>query len=326
MIAYEHLAEADQIRALEPVAVDGAARLGIETVRTSLAYHGHNTTYRVTDPHGEDYAIRVLTNSVSGPDQLEAQHAWMHALGRDTPLRVPEPVRGSDGASFAVVPDSPLGRDAVVVATRWLPGRAVADPSPEQAHALGAAMATMHAHATRWQAPEGFTALDDPLAGNPDALTKAPLPAADVAVLVDAITDAREALAAISTPAPVPIHRDLHGGNLTWHQGQLAVFDFDDAGLGSPALDLAISTYYLRDKPGDPESAMRAGYRTVAPVPDVGDDTLQTLLASRQLHLANAVLLSTTASLRADAFGYLHTALARLRHWRSTGRFTTAVR
>ena len=57
--------------------------------------------------------------------------------------------------------------------------------------------------------------------------------------------------------APIVLHADLHGGNLKWHGGRLAVFDLDDAGFGVPALDLAISTFYLRAADPAVEAALR---------------------------------------------------------------------
>lgn len=69
----------------------------------------------------------------------------------------------------------------------------------------------------------------------------------------------------------IPLHADLHGGNLKWRRGvstsstdgevrearpavgldQRAERSIlDDAGYGPPALDLAISAYYLRDDEG----------------------------------------------------------------------------
>ena len=120
---------------------------------------------------------------------------------------------------------------------------------------------------------------------------------------------------------PIVLHADLHGGNLKWHEGRLAVFDLDDAGFGVPALDLAISTFYLRG--GDPvaEEALRRGYSEVRSLPLVSDAQFEALVAARQLLLANSLLMSSTASLRAEATAYLDVTVGRLRRWFATGRF-----
>ena len=98
---------------------------------------------------------------------------------------------------------------------------------------------------------------------------------------------------------PIVLHADLHGGNLKWHRGRLAVFDLDDAGFGVPALDLAISTFYLRAGAPGVEEALRQGYAEVRDLPDVSDEQFEALVAARQLLLANSLLASSTASLRA---------------------------
>jgi len=49
---------------------------------------------------------------------------------------------------------------------------------------------------------------------------------------------------------------------------------------------------------------------------------VESLVAARQLLLANSLLASSTASLRAEATDYLDVTVERLRGWTSTGRFT----
>jgi Ser/Thr protein kinase RdoA (MazF antagonist) len=120
---------------------------------------------------------------------------------------------------------------------------------------------------------------------------------------------------------PIVLHADLHGGNLKWHAGRLAVFDLDDAGFGVPALDLAISTFYLRDEDPAIERALRAGYAEVRALPEVSVEQFEALVAARQLLLANSLLMSSTASLRAEATAYLDVTAQRLRGWLDTGRF-----
>ena len=124
-------------------------------------------------------------------------------------------------------------------------------------------------------------------------------------------------------PRPIVLHADLHGGNLKWHEGRLAVFDLDDAGLGVPALDLAISTFYLRSaNRRASRQALREGYAQVRDLPDVSDEQFEALVAARQLLLANSLLASSTPSLRAEATDYLDVTVERLRGWLSTGRFS----
>lgn len=330
-MTYADLDADSQVELLRPVAAEGARQLGLEAADLALVSHAYNTTFRLTTPQGEVVAVRVLTNSDSTTAQLAAQHAWMHALARDTAIAVPDPVLGPDGQDHAVVASAEVGRDVVVVAASWLPGDDVGtDLSEEQAHTLGATMARMHEHAERWHPPEGASlpVYDDPLFGAEDVLSSSPLPDGGAELVLGALADARAAYAAIGEADLIPIHADLHGGNLKWHEGRLAVFDFDDSGLGTPVLDLAISAFYLRgwSASGDAaEAAMRAGYASVRPLPDVDEATFETLVAGRQLLLGNDLLTTSTASLRAEAAAYAAVTCDRLRAWRETGRFTRAV-
>lgn len=325
MTRYADLDAESQIAALRPVAAAGAELLGLEVARIAPVHHGYNTTFRVRTNEGVDYAVRVLTNSQSTPSHLAAQHAWMHALARDTTVPVPNPVTGPDGLSHAVVASDVLDRPITVVAASWLPGRDVAELSLQQAHELGVTMATMHNHASGWTPPEGssMAVFDEPLFGDEDLLsTLTEVPDGGARLIEDSLARARLAFEEAMLDQMLVIHGDLHGGNLKWHEGDLAVFDFDDSGFGTAALDLAISTFYLRDTVDGAEEGLRQGYQAMRDLPAIDPVVLEALIASRQLLLANALLASSTASLRAEAHDYLRVTVARLRHWLRSGRFT----
>ena len=322
--AYEDLDEGAQVVVLRRVAVTAAQRYGLPTDRLEPVLHGFNTTFRVDTTDGATFALRVNTNSVSTAEHVAAQQAWVHAIARETDVRVPDAVAAPDGRTVVPVPCEELGRDLLSVVNTWLDGPDVGECDPEQARALGRAMAILHEHARTFVVPEGagFPVFDEPLFGDRNLLEGTTLldPQA-CTVLDDAFERTRSAFAALgASAAAVPLHGDLHGGNLKWHEGRLAVFDFDDAGVGAPVLDLAIATFYLRG--GDPavERSMREGYTEVTALPE-GTEHLEALVASRQLLLANSLLTTTTAQWRSQAVDYLGTTVERLRHWTATGRF-----
>lgn len=327
---YADLDAEAQIALLRPVAAAGASLLGLEVKAIAPVHHGYNTTFRVRTSEGVDYAVRVLTNSQSTPAHLLAQHAWMHALARATTVLVPNPVTGPDGVSYAVVEAKALERPVIVAAASWLAGDDVGEPSLQQVHELGVAMSTMHNHALTWTPPEGsaLPVFDEPLFGDEDllaSLVETDLPDGGAQVLEAAFDRARLAFAEAFREQVLPIHADLHGGNLKWHNDELAVFDFDDSGFGTAALDLAISTFYLRDEFEGAEAGLRQGYQAMRDLPQLDPEAFEALVASRQLLLANALLASSTASLRADAQSYLMMSIQRLQHWLSTGRFTRTL-
>jgi Ser/Thr protein kinase RdoA (MazF antagonist) len=320
---YASLAAGEQVNLLRRVARESADAFGLDVRRIELVCHEFNTTFRVRCTDGRSVALRVHTNSVSTPEHIVAQHAWMRALAVETDVRVPVPLRTRATADHAVVQTT--HGDFVAVAASWLDGRDVGECDVTQARALGRAMASMHAHAEGWPVPgDGLlTAFRDPYFGDDDRLTGAFADRPDDAALVGwALDRCQQAiLAAEHESPPIVVHGDLHGANLKWHRAALAVFDFDDCGIASPALDLAIATFYLRGSDPQVESALRSGYAEVRRLPQVSVSVFEALVASRQLLLANDLLGSSTEHLRTAASEYLDRTVRRLRHWREVGSF-----
>jgi Ser/Thr protein kinase RdoA (MazF antagonist) len=292
-----------------------------------VVLHAYNTTFRVATTDGARVALRVGTNSRSTPANVLAQQAWQSALAADTDVLVPRPLRTGTGEWLMSGEVRGIGRPVLVTAASWLEG----DDAPEEggadwARALGRATAALHEHATGWTMPDGaaLPRFVDPLFGDADVLSTAQgLTAADRAVLDEAGRVAGEVFdRLLDRHEGIALHADLHGGNLKWHEGRLALFDFDDAGLAPRVLDLAITTFYLRRSGADSaEEELWAGYAEVTAPPDVAREDVEALVASRQLLLANALLDSTTASFRAMATEYAHTTVRRLRHWLEAGTF-----
>ena len=320
---YEDLWEEDQVEVLRPVALAAAEAFGLEVARMEVVLHAYNTTFAVDTPDGRRVALRVGTNSKSTPANVVAQQSWQRAITEQTDVVVPDPLRApTAGGSWP----SPRRRSAATSSSpgpRGSRGRTPASGTSEWAHALGRAMATLHLQAPRGRCRRRRAPAVRHAAvrrrGRPPRRRAGPGRPREV---VAEATERRRPRSPRSTPGqPIPLHADLHGGNLKWHEGRLAVFDFDDSGIGVPLLDLAISTFYLRRAGTDGEPALREGYAEVAPLPEGLDEHLEPLVAARQLLLANSLLDSTTAAMRAQAEDYVHVTLARLRHWLDTGHF-----
>lgn len=322
-LAYGDLSEQDQAEALRPVALAAAEAFGLDPHRLEVHLHAYNTTYSLQTRDGRRFALRINTSSTSPREEIATQQAWQLAIAKETPVRVPTPVRTLDGRWCAAVPSAALDREVLVTCAGWLEGPDAGELTPEVARALGVTMAQLHAHAEHWEPQGAMPLFNEPLFGAPDRFAAADLPTDHRAVIEDALELTRAAFERVFAGArPIPLHADLHGGNLKWHQGRLAVFDFDDCGLGVPALDLAICTFYQRGLDPAIEGALREGYAEIAPLPDIAPEDFEALIASRQLLLANDIVASTTAQFRELARSYLPTTVARLRHWRETGRFT----
>ncbi|HET7761147.1 MAG TPA: phosphotransferase [Phycicoccus sp.] len=321
--AYAALGTEAQVEVLRRVALEAVEEYALPVHRMELVLHGFNTTFRVDAADGRTLALRVNTNSVSTAAHLAAQQAWVHALARDTDVVVPDAVPTPDGRTAVAVPCAETGRDLLVVVNTWLDGPDVGQCDARTARALGRVMAALHEHAEGFALPEGteLPRFDEPLFGDENRLEGAGALGADGRAVVDeAFARARAAFAELYRDAAlVALHADLHGGNLKDQGDRLAVFDFDDSGMGVPLLDLAVATFYLRGSDPEVEDALRAGYAEVRPLP-TGEEHLEALVASRQLLLANSLLTTSTAQWRARAEEYLGTTVARLEHWMRSGR------
>ena len=322
---YADLDEEGQVEVLRHVARTAAEGFGLVVGDLALVLHAYNTTFRLDTDDGRRLALRVNTNSKSTPAHIAAQQAWLHALARETDVRVPDPVPTPGGAWDVSVDCPQWGGPLRATVASWLEGDDVGECDEQQAHALGRTMAALHDHAEGFVLPPGahLTAFDEPLLHDRSLLEGAvPMRVGHAGVVAESLARCRRAFEEVGAgQRPIVLHADLHGGNLKWHDGRLAVFDLDDAGLGVPALDLAISTFYLRDANPAVEAALRAGYQQVRELPDVSPEEFEALVAARQLLLANSLLDSSTASLRAEAADYLDLTAQRLRGWLETGRF-----
>jgi Ser/Thr protein kinase RdoA (MazF antagonist) len=324
--SYAALDEDAQVEVLRRVALAAAGAFGLEVRHIALVLHAYNTTFRLDTADGRRLALRVNTNSQSTPANIAAQQAWLHALARDTDVLVPDPLAAPDGEWEVAVDCPEWGGPLTATVASWLEGDDVGECDEQQAFALGRTMAVLHDHAEGFVLPAGadLPLFDEPLFHDRNLLLDpVPMPGGHAEVITEALARSGRGFAEVYAGAtPIVLHADLHGGNLKWHGGRLAVFDLDDAGFGVPALDLAISTFYLRAADPSVEAALRRGYAGVRDLPDVSHEQFEALVAARQLLLANSLLASSTASLRAEATDYLDVTVERLRGWMTTGRFS----
>jgi Ser/Thr protein kinase RdoA (MazF antagonist) len=327
--SYPTLDEESQVEVLRRVALQAADAFGLRVRDLALVVHEHNTTFRLDTDDGRRLALRVNTNSKSTSRHIVAQQAWLHALAAETDVPVPDPLPLPEGGWLVAVECPEWGAPLHTTVASWLEGDDVGECDEEQARALGRTMAVLHDHAEGFVLPPDgtLTLFDEPLFRDPNLLEgPQPMPDGHREVLAAAFAECRRRFPEVYAGGrPIVLHADLHGGNLKWHRGRLGVLDLDDAGLGVPALDLAIATFYLRDGVPGREEALREGYATLRELPEVSDEQFEALVAARQLLLANSLLASTTAAHRADAAGYLDLSVSRLRRWLSTGTFSRAV-
>lgn len=269
-------------------ALAALAALDRPEARPRLLFDGYNVTYEVLD-RGERLALRLTRPGVSLA-HVQGEVAWMTALARDSDVRVAEPV------GVCVVDEQ------VCVLTRWVHGvTRHASLTPRAMAAVGETMAALHDHASHWTRPGTWSRPDvgSVWLGSPDPTPQLP---ADVAERFTACASRlRPILAQLMAGEVFVLHADLHQWNVKLAPGHdVGVLDFDDCAVGHPAMDLAISRYYLGGHPRCEElrAALERGYRRRRPWP-ADPELLEALHVWRMLGLCASVLDHPTEALRA---------------------------
>jgi len=284
---FADLSTTGQVALLRPVAAEFCREFGIAARSIRLLHHAFNTTFRVGAEDGRKFALRINVNSESSLGQLNAEVEWIRVLASEGRVWVPEPQASPDGR-YVLSRPGPTGRPLHGVLYGWLPGRlAVRCPCPEILFQIGQITAELHRQAASWKIPPmcRFKALPDMLYGQPFRLEAKP---AFLRTL-----DLSEALFAKLEREPrIPIHYDLHLGNVKIHRGRLAIFDFDDAVLGWPILDAAVTVSTIQRFP-DAQDLIEAYWRGLGMAPaDFGftDAEFEGLVVCRILFIVNAML------------------------------------
>ena len=306
----------EQIADLLPVAAEAARRFGLGHCNVESVNHGYNSTFKVTSQTGSQFALRININSVRSLANTLAEVAWISQLAEQQEINVPQPVLTAEGQSVMRVPHRSTDRDLTVVMYSWLDGDDLGDEAGiEQLEALGATMARMHEQSVHFALPNGadLPVFSDVLWNTRNCLLgdESELTAEEQSLLRVAFAEVQQVMDAMfaHTAAQV-IHADLHGWNVKWHDGQVAVFDFDDCGYGLPIQDLATALYYLDSD--EQRDAMKRGYASVRPLPAHTEREMQALLLQRRILLSNYLYETTHPEHRAMAPEYFVKTLQRI--------------
>ena len=291
MSSFFDLSQDLQIKQLELFATEILKHYPIEVASAVSINYEYNATLKIEATNGQLFALRININSPRTPENLKAEIAWVRSLAEDARVVVPEPIANSDGNFYTSIFHEASQRTLHCVLYSWLFGAELGDePTVEQLHALGAAMATMHLASKDFSCPSGSTlpSFIDPLWETEDYLLseKSVLDSPTRKVISEAMDVIRsETVRLFSENKPQIIHADLHGWNVMWNNGSLSVFDFDDCGIGLPLQDLATAIYYL-DTP-EQDAALKEGYASIAPLPEYSQLEMEMLLLQRRIVLLN---------------------------------------
>ena len=270
--------------------VEQLARIALDSwdlrvTSIELVSRSENVVYRVR-AEGGDLALRVHRPGYHTRAELDSEQVWNRAL-KAAGVGVPVGVPTCEGEDYVEVALPGSGESRHVGVVPWFDGvtlrqRMHARKDPKSAlsdfEQLGEVMAKIHNQASGWTPPAGFTrhALDaDGLMGETPFWGPFwelhEMSAEQCALLSDTRVRLHDELSSLDKDPQTysMIHADLHPANVMMAGESLQVIDFDDAGFGFHAYELAVALFdvpeahypYLRD-------ALVRGYRRHRPLDD----------------------------------------------------------
>src|SRR5262245_8653267 len=289
-------------RRYTPAALDALTAFGVRPAALDLVAVSENITFKTTDQRGRVYVLRLHRPGYHTLAELESERVWIRALA-DAGIVVPTPVTTADGREYVHAVIDGTGEARYVGLAEWTDGELLAEVLRHTGDVgvferyfeqLGVLAARLHNQASRWSVPDGFKrhALDaDGLLGEAPfwgRFWENPVLSEDERKLVLKTRDRLHAmLERVGYDASTfsLIHADLHPGNLLVHGDQLAIIDFDDAGFGWHAYDMAVAMIRYRDELTFPavKRAFVRGYRTIRSLPDDVVELLPTFFLVRDM-------------------------------------------
>jgi Ser/Thr protein kinase RdoA (MazF antagonist) len=327
-IEFAALSSRQQVNKLRAVALEALRAYPLEVKRLSLLSHGFNTIFRVDDTRGQKFALRLNVNSRRTPENVRAELAWLDALNRETDLRVPVVVPTRDGNLLQSLEHENAPRILLCALFEWIPGPNIGENLTDTLiEELGALTAKLHIHALSFKLPAGceLPSAQNVLYDMPHFLFETVhehLPDSRLELFQRALEVTQKVSdTAWARQAPRVIHTDLHQWNLKRYRKQIYVFDFDDAGIGQPVQDVAISLYYLRGEKNDEgfRAALERGYSRIASWPAASEYELEAFMAARGLLLANDVVSTLNPEFQAIIPGFLEKTENRMRNFLENG-------
>jgi Ser/Thr protein kinase RdoA (MazF antagonist) len=276
------------------------ARFGVgEPATVTLCNVSENHTFRVEDPTGSCFALRVHRPGYRSAQEIESELMWIDALREAGVVDTPGVVTATDGTRVVSAAAADLAPRHVVM-FEWLDG---VGPDLDdglaatgQFEILGAISAGMHAHVRRWPRPAGFSrpswdyeytlgprghwgAWQDGLGMGAEERRQLERLDRTIAARLRAFGQDEERFGLV--------HADIRLANLLIDDGHVRVIDFDDCGFSWYMYDFATTVSFMEDHPRVPElsDAWVRGYRSVAELDPAAERELQTFVMLRRLLL-----------------------------------------
>ena len=321
---YTELDETAQIAEVSKLVPDLLAQYGIKADEVTNANHGFNSTFKIVSGE-EAYALRINLGSSKSANEILAEMQWLEAL--DGEVSAPKPLRTTSGELYTSAFFPLLNDSFNAVMFEWIPGEEVGDePTNEQLFAIGQAMAKLQVFAKTltFRSPASLPNINNSLLQAKDLLRPNQPKEIDdelYGLLMKglAISDAVHERLSLST-ALLPIHADLHAGNIIQGSEGISVIDFDDAGMGLPIQDLSINALYLRENK-EREKYVAEGYSSFAELPKVSAEDFEVLVMARALCLTNSILEMKAAEIIKFLPTYMKRTKRRFQNFFDTGEF-----
>jgi len=323
---YTDLDEDGQVAEVKKLLPGLLSQYGIEASSVENVNHSFNSSFKVTDVRGNDYALRINLASAKKPEEVLAEMQWLEALAFEGSVSAPEPVRTTNDELLIQTYFDPLKTETTAVLFKWIEGDEAGEEITDgQLFELGQSMAKLQlfAETLEFKNPASLPLINSTMMNSEDLLTQSQPEQINDKLYGDilkalAITDEVNARLSAETKL-LPIHADMHAGNVIVNNGKLSIIDFDDAGIGLPIQDLAISNYYIRDNT-EQEKHLKAGYASIKELPKISEADYEALLLSRLVVLINAVLGMTSAEIIEFLPTFLKRCQLRLDHYFATGQ------
>ena len=292
MRRFDDLADAEKNERLLHLAEKALAGYGLTGELKHVATATH-TTFQLRLA-GASYAVRI---SPSGYDHalLQRELVWLTALGRDTDLRVPEPILTVSGDLFRSVSMEGVPGTRACTVRRWIEGeRREAELTGEEAAAIGQFVASLHRHAEGFHWPEELASpyVDpaDRIVAAADTLRDALPSPDDRARLCDVAARIADAAGGVGEEAASVgvIHGDLRLRKLRHDGAVVGAFGFDSCRPGAYLEDLAVVWNELADRESsDPlRVSLFEGYQSIRALPPAPTATLRGFAQLRALEQA----------------------------------------
>jgi Ser/Thr protein kinase RdoA (MazF antagonist) len=327
---YLELDEAEQIAEVQKLVPDILSQYGVKPAAIENVNHSFNSSFKVTDTEGNEYALRINLASGKSNNEVLAEMQWLEALGEEASVLAPVPLRTTNNELFISTPFAPLNKDTTAVLCKWIAGEEVGDePTNEQLFGLGQNMARLQIFAKNltFTEPAFLPTINRTLMNTKDNLRPSqPKQINDklYGEILKGLELSDEVYARLSKDQELlPIHADLHNGNVIQTEKNLAIIDFDDAGIGLPVQDLVISNYYIREDT-EREKHLKAGYASLLELPKISDEDYEILVMGRLIGLVSAVTYMTSAEIIEFIPTFLERTQKRLDRFFATGKFLLA--